>query len=77
MAGRAQRLADLEAQVADLAARLEKYHSQACVIRSFEDVMGYPVTTASRQAQQQPRHLRAVPDLDVEPELEPELEAGA
>jgi hypothetical protein len=74
MVGQAQRLADLEAQVADLAAKLEHYHSQACVIRSFEDVMGYPVTTASRQAQQA-RHLHAVRDLDPEPE--PELEAGA
>jgi hypothetical protein len=70
MAGQAQRLADLEAQVADLAAKLERYHSQACMIRSLEDATRYAMTTASRQAQQQPRHLRAVPDLDAEPELE-------
>ena len=67
MATSTQRIADLEDRVADLAARLERYHQQAGVIRSFEDILGYPVTTASYQAQHQPRHLRAVPDLEPEP----------
>jgi hypothetical protein len=73
MAAQAQRIADLERQVAELGARLEQYHDQACVIRALEDVIG-PMTTASRQASARPvRHLHAVPD----PEPEPELEAGA
>ena len=70
MAASTQRIADLEDRVADLAARLERYHAQACVIRSFEDILGYPVTTASYQVQHQPRHLHAVPDLEPEPCLE-------
>jgi hypothetical protein len=75
MAGQAQRIADLEDRVASLAAELERYHQEACIVRSLEDVTGYRMTTASMtaSAQQQPRHLHAVPD----PEPESELEAGA
>jgi hypothetical protein len=74
MAAQGQRIAALEQQVADLAARLEQYHDAACVIRSLEDVLGGPLTAASRQAPQRPvRHLHAVPG----PDPEPELEAGA
>ena len=71
MAGQAQRIADLEARVAFLAAELKRYHDEACVIVSLQDITGYPMTRAAYGAQQQPRHLRAVPDL------EPELGAGA
>jgi hypothetical protein len=72
MAGQAQRVAELEPQVADLGARLEQYYWSACVISAVGEVLGAPLTAAARQAlqQQQPRHLHAVPDL------EPDLEAG-
>lgn len=69
MATQAQRIAALEAQVAGLAAELERYHREACIIRSLEDVTGYPMTTASYAAQQQPRRLHAVPDLEPDREL--------
>ena len=72
MAAQAQRIADLEQRVADLAAQLEQYRRSACEIRMVEDAIGFPLTSSSRQAQQPPRHLHAVPD----PEPEPELEAG-
>ena len=66
MAGQAQRIADLEARVASLAAELERYHREACIIRSLEDVIGVPMTTASMTASAQPRarHLHAVPDSE-------------
>jgi hypothetical protein len=60
MATAAQRIADLEQQVADLAALVEQYYQSACVIRSFEDVLGAPLTTASRQQSPRPRHLTVV-----------------
>jgi hypothetical protein len=62
----AQRITDLEHQVALLAAKLEQYHDQACVIRALEDVTGYPMTTASyghgtgRRPAARLRHLQAV-----------------
>jgi hypothetical protein len=60
MAAQAQRIAELERQVADLAALVEHYYQQACVIRSFEAVLGAPLTTASRQQRPRPRHLTVV-----------------
>jgi hypothetical protein len=60
MATASQRIAELERQVADLAALVEQYYQQACVIRSFEDVLGAPLTTASRQQRPRPRHLKLV-----------------
>jgi hypothetical protein len=71
MAAQAQRLAVLEQQVADLAARLEEYRQQAVMVHAVEDVIARmgPAGPAPRPA----RHLHAVPDL----EPEPELEAGA
>ncbi len=59
MAGTAQRIADLERQVADLAARLEEYHQQAAMVRAIEDVIiaARPLAPAPRP----PRHLQAVP----------------
>ena len=75
MAGQAQRIAELELQVAELGAKLEQYYRSACIITAVGEVLGAPLTAAARQAlqQQQPRHLRAVPDL----ESAPGLEAGA
>ena len=66
MASQAQRIADLEDRVASLAAELKRYHDEACIIRALEDVIGYPMTTASMTASSQPRarHLRAVPDSE-------------
>jgi hypothetical protein len=71
MAAHAQRVAELERQVAELDARLEQYHRSACVISAVGEIIGAPLTAAARQAlqQQQPRHLHAVPDLEPEPEL--------
>jgi lipase chaperone LimK len=61
MATSAQRIADLERQVAELAAKLEHYHQQAAVIRLWEGAIGAPLTAASRQPAQRPaRHLHAV-----------------
>ena len=69
MAGQAQRIADLEDRVAFLAAELERYHREACVVRMIEEAIGHPMTTSTIRAsyapQQQPRHLRAVPDSEV------------
>jgi hypothetical protein len=71
MGAHAQRVAELERQVAELGARLEQYHRSACVISTAGEIIGAPLTAAARQAlQQQPRHLRAVPDLEPAPELE-------
>jgi hypothetical protein len=70
MGAHAQRVAELERQVAELGARLEQYHQSACVISAVGEIIGAPLTAAARQAQQQPRHLHAVPDLEPEPELE-------
>lgn len=63
----AQRFAELERQVAGL----EQYYHSACIISAAGEIIGAPLTAAARQAlqQQQPRHLRAVPDLEPEPEL--------
>jgi hypothetical protein len=59
-AAQGQRIADLERQVAELAAKLEEYYQAACVIRLWEDVLG-PLATPSRQPVQRPaRHLHAV-----------------
>jgi hypothetical protein len=55
-----QRLAAMELQMASQAARIEAVHDQPCVIRSFEDVLGAPLTTASRQQRPRPRHLTVV-----------------
>jgi len=54
----------LRDEVAELAARLEQYHREACVIRMLEDAICHPMTTASRRAQERPRprHLQAVRD---------------
>ena len=67
----AQRFAELERQVAGLGARLEQYYHSACIISAAGEIIGAPLTAAARQALQQqlPRHLRAVPDLEPEPEL--------
>ena len=71
MAGQAQRIAELELQVAELGDRLEQYYRSACVISAVGEIIGAPLTAAARQAlqQQQPRHLHAVPDLEPAPEL--------
>ena len=52
----------LKAEVAELAARLERYHEDACIIRAIEDAIGHPMTTASRYPRQRARHLQAVRD---------------
>jgi hypothetical protein len=58
--------AALRDEVAALAARLERYHREACIIRSLEDVTGYPMTTLSYERASRAtrggrhRHLRAV-----------------
>jgi len=69
MAAQAQRIADLEARVADLADQL-KLVQDAFVTWTLEDTIGREMTRAFRRLQQRP-HLHAVPDP------EPELEAGA
>ena len=66
----AQRVAELELQVAELGDRLEQYYRSACVISAVGEIIGAPLTAAARQVlQQQPRHLHAVPDLEPAPEL--------
>jgi hypothetical protein len=69
MAGQAQRIAELELQVAELGARLEQYYRSACIISAVGEVLGAPLTAAARQALQQPR-LHAVPDLEPESEAD-------
>ena len=60
----AQRLADLEQQVADLADLLEKYHRQAAVLRTLEqawfEVNGWQPAQRPALKPSRPRHLRAV-----------------
>ena len=70
MGAHAQRIAELELQVAELGDRLERYYRSACIISAVGEVIGAPLTAAARQAlQQQPRHLHAVLDLEPAPEF--------
>ena len=46
MAAQAQRIAELEFQVADLGARLEQYYRSACIISAVGEVIGAPLTSA-------------------------------
>jgi hypothetical protein len=59
MAFRARRIAALERQVVELAAKLEQYHDQAAMVRAFEETCAAPYSR--RPVPCRPRHLRAVP----------------
>jgi hypothetical protein len=65
MAAAAQRIADLEQQVAALSARVEQLAATASVIRTLNELMlvraGYGADDHAGLKPSRPRHLMAVP----------------
>jgi hypothetical protein len=62
MGARARRIADLERQVTELAARLEECHQKAAMVRAFEDAWAAASPAFGPAVlPRRPRHLQAVP----------------
>ena len=64
MAPAAQRIADLERQLADLTARIAQLESDAFFVKTLEEIRaeraGYPIGQRAALGASRPRHLHAV-----------------